>query len=115
MNKLFVYGIFLSDSNRIAYGMRNPCYDAVLDYATYGGCIVTAYKQEDTGLSLTGLVVDVDPDRWGDIDRLEGSYDREIITTVNGVQAYIYAGRDFYGERESSTASGENAQAQSVR
>ena len=58
-SKLFVYGIFLDESTRNRYFMENPEYDTVKDFLTYGSRIVTAYKQEDCGLALTGLVVDM--------------------------------------------------------
>jgi hypothetical protein len=103
LNKLFVYGIFLSERQRAAYGMSNPQYATVLDYATFGGGIVTAYKQADIGLSLTGLLVDVAPyemrehgmrDNWKALDALEYGYERILITTTDGVKAYMYAGKE---------------------
>lgn len=95
MNRLFVYGIFLSESQRARYGMTNPQYATVKNYVTYGDQIVTAYKQENAGLALTGLLVDVDPEHWDRIDRLEGGYVRTVITTTGGEQAYMYAGKEY--------------------
>lgn len=91
MNKLFVYGIFLDEYMREKYGMTNPKYATVPDYATFGGGIVMAYKIPDNRLSLTGLLVDMNPDNWEELDRLEGGYRRIKITTGSGEQAYMYA------------------------
>lgn len=93
-NRLFVYGIFLDERTRQAYGMSDPEYDTVLDYTTYGHHIVTAYKQKKSGLALTGLVVEVDPKRWADIDRLEAGYDRIKVKTTSGVTSWMYAGKE---------------------
>lgn len=94
MNRLFVYGIFLSQHNRDAYGMTNPRYDTVLDYATFGYNIVQAEKlDERLGLALSGLVVDVDPSYWDSIDNLETGYERITIETTSKVKAYMYARR----------------------
>jgi gamma-glutamylcyclotransferase (GGCT)/AIG2-like uncharacterized protein YtfP len=94
MNKLFVYGIFLDERNRQYYGMSNPSYDTVADYATYGGEIVAAYHQPNAGLALTGLVVNIDPARWPELDRLEGGYTRREVTTLRGERVYMYEGKD---------------------
>lgn len=108
MNRLFVYGIFLDEDMRRSYGMSNPRYATVLDYATYGKGIVTAYRQVGAGLSLTGLLVDVpaktqwqdannvwhEDDNWLDLDRLELNYKRIIIKTTDGDEAYMYAGKE---------------------
>ena len=93
MNKLFVYGIFLSEHNRLAYGMANPVYATVKDYITVGNVIVQAIKVPSIGAALTGLVVDVDPTRWGDIDSLEAGYARVIIKTTDGQFAYMYTAK----------------------
>lgn len=96
-NKLFVYGIFLGERMRDSYGMTNPTYATVRGYATFGNHIVQATHiegSEEVGLELTGLVVDVDPDRWHDVDRLEAGYDREVITTSHNEQAYIYVSKE---------------------
>lgn len=95
--KLFVYGIFLGESMRAHYGMRNPEYATVHDFVTVGNQIVEAVYTPTTTpgrwnrLCLTGLLVDYDPTRWEGLDRLEGGYDRIIITTTNGTRAYMYA------------------------
>lgn len=91
INQLFVYGIFLDERNRKTYGMSNPRYETVEGYATKGGHIVTAYPTE--GYTLTGLVVDVDPRYWGYIDMLEAHYDRAVVKTTSGTDAYMYVGR----------------------
>lgn len=103
MNRLFVYGIFLDELRRGRYAMSNPEYDTVRDYVTYGDHIVTAYHQPRRGLALTGLTVDVNPyelgergeliDTWARLDRLEGGYERKVITTTTGVEAYMYVGK----------------------
>ena len=89
LNKLFVYGIFLGEDNRKAFGMSNPRYTVVRNYATepVGGSIVTAVPLK--GYNLTGLYVDVDPTNWEDIDRLEGGYDRIKVDTLLG-KAWMY-------------------------
>lgn len=91
MSKLFVYGIFLDAHNRSRYGMANPQYATVLDYATFGHHIVQAQHIPDCGLSLTGLLVDMDDQRWEPLDALEHGYDRIQVTTTSGEQAYMYA------------------------
>lgn len=88
--KLFVYGIFLSEYNRQAYGMTNPEYATVKDYATFGGYIVQAVHIPESGLSLTGLLVTPNEEQWGRVDALEAAYDRVIITTTDGDRAYMY-------------------------
>ena len=93
--------------------MENPEYDTVKDFLTYGSRIVTAYKQEDCGLALTGLVVDMPSyiykgneaiDNWARLDALEGGYHRIKVKTVRGVEAYMYAGEN-YGAQESNSVS----------
>jgi len=91
-DKLFVYGIFLDAGNRAAYGMTNPQYETVKGYMTIGGRIVQAVQVSDERASLTGLLVDVDPEYWGILDQLETGYDRITVTTTGGVEAYMYAG-----------------------
>lgn len=95
MNRLFVYGIFLSEYNRNAYGMSNPEYTTVRDYLTTGGVIATAHKCIDAGLVLTGLTVDVNPLAWESIDALEQGYNRVRVVTTNNESVYMYAGEDF--------------------
>lgn len=92
-NRLFVYGIFLGQGCRDAYGMSNPEYATVLDYATFGGSIVEAYRIPDYGLSLTGLTVDVDPECWRRLDALEAGYTRKKVTTTDGEEVYMYVGK----------------------
>jgi gamma-glutamylcyclotransferase (GGCT)/AIG2-like uncharacterized protein YtfP len=92
-NKLFVYGIFLDEYMRTQYGMKNPQYATVLDYATYGHYIVKAYYAKGYNLALTGLLVDMNPELWEQLDNLEASYDRVLVTTTNSVQAYMYTAR----------------------
>lgn len=93
-DKLFVYGIFLDQSNREAYGMSNPRYATVKGYATvakYGNIVEAVDFGIDT-IALTGLTVDVDPTYWASLDRLEGGYDRIEVATSNG-NAWMYAAR----------------------
>lgn len=95
INKLFVYGIFLDQRNRNAWGMSNPAYDTVANYVTFGSTIVEALPVAGGhGVALTGLLVDVDPEYWLDIDRLEAGYDRKLVTTISGERAYMYVGKD---------------------
>lgn len=91
LNKLFVYGIFLDQDNRTAYGMSDPEYATVLNYITLGNRIVQAVPvSPNVGASLTGLLVTVEPRMWPKIDRLEYGYDRiEVVTTTNQ-RAYMY-------------------------
>lgn len=96
-NKLFVYGIFLGEGMRNSYGMTSPQYATIPGYATFGSHIVQATHiedSEDMGLELTGLVVEVDPERWEDIDRLEAGYDRDVVTTSRGEKTYIYVSKE---------------------
>jgi gamma-glutamylcyclotransferase (GGCT)/AIG2-like uncharacterized protein YtfP len=92
INRLFVYGIFLDAHNRLAYGMSNPCYTTVNGWATVGSGIVQAVKAPYE-YALTGLIVDVDPTQWESLDRLEGGYQRILVTTVDNEWAYMYAER----------------------
>lgn len=106
--RLFVYGIFLDEDNRINYYMTDPEYATVLDYCTYGDGIVEAVHCPGRGLSLTGLLVDVPSfvfdkygksvDVWEGLDRLEAAYNREIVTTSYGEQVYMYVGKEGMGE-----------------
>ena len=94
MDRLFVYGIFLGQRMRDSYGMTNPQYATVPGYATFGDHIVQAVKIDGAPhLALTGLTVDVDPEQWERIDRLEGGYVRREVTTDNGEQVYMYTAR----------------------
>lgn len=93
LNSLFVYGIFLSRAMRKAYGMSNPNYSTVADYATFGRDIVQAVHIPKQGLGLTGLVVEVDPARWEDIDRLEDGYDRVKVKTNADKEVWMYAAK----------------------
>lgn len=95
MNKLFVYGIFLDEKNRQRYGMSNPRYATVKDYATWGNYIVTAKHQSGAGLALTGLLVDIEPEAWPRLDALEAGYDREEVDVLGLGKAYMYVGKDF--------------------
>jgi hypothetical protein len=121
-NKLFVYGIFLDKYNRRNYGMENPEYAVVEDYATYsvGGHIVEARPCK--GAALTGLLVKVTPfyldrrnkikDQWRDIDALEWAYDKIVVTTTLGDKAYMYVGKEESEEQgRVNTASSQASQA----
>lgn len=97
LTKLFVYGIFLDKSSRDGYGMSNPHYATVKDYTTLGwgdGYIVQAKYVPGCNLALTGLLVEMNPYRWGPLDKLEAGYDRIIVTTTSGEEAYMYAERN---------------------
>ena len=108
MDKLFVYGIFLDEATRKSYNMQNPQYATVADYATWGSHIVTAHQLSGGNLALTGLLVDMPRtilqgnklvDNWARLDMLEGGYKRIKVKTVQGDDAYMYAGRSFDGEK----------------
>lgn len=92
-DKLFVYGIFLSQRTRDGYGMKNPVYAVVPDYTTVhrGGSIVKAVKVLDAGLGLTGLLVDLPIENWEKLDDLEHGYERIKVKTIDGEEAYMYA------------------------
>lgn len=91
-DKLFVYGIFLDEYCRDAYGMSNPRYTTVKGYSTVGGSIVSAVKDEK--YTLTGLEVDINPRAWKALDRLEGGYDRVKVKTTDGIEVYMYVGKE---------------------
>lgn len=108
--RFFVYGIFLGQSMRQAYGMTVVGYDTVRNYITVGDHIVQACKVDgEVGASLTGLVVDV-PERFKSpvtnmerdnierLDALEGGYDRVQVVTTSGVKCWMYAEREFNRE-----------------
>lgn len=92
-NVLFVYGIFLNQTQRTAYGMSNPRYATIADYATFGEGIVQAFHIPNSNLGLTGLVVDVDPARWKELDRLESGYTRVKVKTNSGLECWMYVGK----------------------
>lgn len=92
-NRLFVYGIFLGQRMRDSYGMTNPQYATVPGYATFGNHIVQAAPVDAKNLALTGLTVDVDPEEWEAIDRLEGGYDRALVTTDSNEKVYMYVAK----------------------
>lgn len=98
MNRLFVYGIFLGESLRPAFGMSNPRYETVPGFITVGGRIVEAIRVPNDEIALTGLVVDVDPVYWGRIDELESGYDRIIVQTSSNESVYMYAKRGTNGQ-----------------
>lgn len=83
MSKLFVYGIFLNKDSRERFNMTNPEYCTVRGYATKGGQIVSAVK--DDRYTLTGLLVDIPDDMWGNLDSLERGYDRIVVETTSDV------------------------------
>lgn len=96
MNRLFVYGIFLSQGMRYQYGMTVIDYAVVPDYITTSkyGDIVEATRVNGVKAALTGLLVEVPEDKWEGLDQLEAGYDRVVVTTIMGDQAYMYAKPD---------------------
>lgn len=94
MDSLFVYGIFLDEKRRLEYGMSNPRYRTVPGYITVGNQIVQAVKVDNDAIALTGLLVDIDPSYWSRLDDLEGGYDRVVITTTYGEEAYMYVTKE---------------------
>lgn len=97
MNDLFVYGIFLDQYNRDNYGMYNAQYTTVLDYITVGDRIVEAKYMPNIGASLTGLMVQVDPRYWEELDYLERGYDRIRVVTITGHKVWMYAQKGTVG------------------
>ena len=94
MNKLFVYGIFLDEFNRQAYGMSNPKYATVKHYVTVGHHIVAAVPvDKSNNCALTGLLVDMNPKGWDKLDSLEGDYDRIEIETTDREKAFMYVAK----------------------
>ena len=89
-NRLFVYGIFLDEHNRQEYGMTNPRYETVPGYITVGSRIVQAVEVGEPSIALTGLTVDMNPEGWERLDRLEGGYDRKIVQTTSGEMVNMY-------------------------
>lgn len=92
MDRLFVYGIFLDEDNRAHYGMSMPEYAVIPDFLTVErfSSIVEAIYAPGLGISLTGLLCDIDPEYWERLDQLEAGYDRIIVTTVDGDDCYMY-------------------------
>lgn len=105
-NKLFVYGIFLSEGMRKDFGMTNARFATVKGYATVGvpgslGNIVEAIRVSKD-FYLSGLIVDVPPkvitpqgvmSNWERLDRLEGSYDRKMVTTAEYDKCWMYVAK----------------------
>lgn len=91
-DKLFVYGIFLGEKLRNMYGMSNPRYGVIRGLTTIllGGNIVGAYRVENEDIALTGLIVDVNPTYWQEIDDLERGYTRTEAITESGERVWIY-------------------------
>lgn len=96
MERLFVYGIFLDEDSRLAYGMRYPQYATVRGYATVeaigSGYIVEAIKVSES-FCLTGLLVYVPSSNLRMLDALEGAYDRERVQTTSGVDCWMYVAK----------------------
>lgn len=95
-NRVFVYGIFLGEAMRNAYGMTNPVYTTVPGYITVGEHIVQATPVNNPRIALTGLVVDLDPTHWERLDALEGGYDRTLVKTDKGEHVYMYTAPENY-------------------
>lgn len=91
IEKLFVYGIFLDETNRENYGMENPSYDTVRGFITIGDYIVRAVPSTILGASLTGLLVDVPTRNFQRIDILETGYARIKVQTSSGIEAFMYS------------------------
>jgi hypothetical protein len=107
LDRLFVYGIFLDESKREQYGMYSPYYATVEGYATvglgYGNIIVEAIPVREGNFVLTGMIVRVatrgtnifgmQVNSWAMLDALEAGYKRELITTTEGEEAWMYVAR----------------------
>lgn len=96
VNRLFVYGIFLNEDNRAVYNMTNPRYAVVKGYKTVfiqPPKVIGAVKSTSTDV-LSGLLVNIDPRYWRAIDMLEQGYDRILIRTTLGEEAYMYVEKE---------------------
>lgn len=91
IEKLFVYGIFLSEINRKLYSMENASYDTVKGFITVGSRIVKAISTDTLNACLTGLLVDIPTKKLPALDALESGYDRIKVKTTSGFEAYMYA------------------------
>lgn len=102
VEKLFVYGIFLADYNRQRYGMEDPSYETVPGYITVGGHIVQAVPSDVEGASLTGLLVSIPRRNLPNLDMLEAGYDRVIVKTTGGFDAFMYVRPQYELENHST-------------
>lgn len=111
--RLFVYGIFLGEGMREAYGMTSRGYATVKDYITVGEHIVQARRVDpEMNAALTGLVVDVPPtmprpygasgvvDNIKRLDELETGYDRVMVHTTSGQECQMYVERERSEDRQ---------------
>lgn len=103
--RLFVYGIFLDEDRRQHYGMSNPRYTTIPGFITVGKGIVQAVRVQDKSIALTGVSVDMDADRWGPLDALEGGYDRIKVKDDKGEELFMYARHEQGVENFSTYAS----------
>lgn len=100
-HRLFVYGIFLGETTRQYYGMTDPQYAVVKNYATYarnGHIVEAAQVDPSCNAAMAGLVVTVDPKKWDQIDALERDYDRKLVTTTSNQHVYMYVSKEKYAE-----------------
>lgn len=100
-DQLFVYGIFLGEKMRARYNMTDAHYDTVPDFVTFGDFIVQAVPvDKGIGVQLTGLVVDIDPAEWKEVDALKAGYERIVVETSTHGAAYMYAAKGTLAELE---------------
>lgn len=92
MDKLFVYGIFLGDNQRVAFGMVNPRYAVVHGYKTVRIAQDIVEAVRDDGADLTGLLVDIPRAYLDDLDSLERGYTRVKEKTLRGEKCWMYVG-----------------------
>lgn len=104
MEKLFVYGIFLSQNTRDAYYMVGHRYATVQGYVTVGKQIVQAVKTDNPSVALTGVITEIHPDHWARVDRLEAGYDRIRVKTTDNEEVWMYAEPKRYREVQESDA-----------
>jgi len=70
--------------------MEDPIYETVPGYITVGGHIVQAVPSDVEEASLTGLLVSIPARNLPNLDMLEAGYDRVIVKTTGGVDAFMY-------------------------
>jgi len=98
VNRLFVYGIFLSERTGSIYDFKYVGYGIVRDMATQAnGSSSIVQAVPAPGLALTGLIVEVPEEKWDRLDRLEHGYKRIWVHTSEGL-AWMYASEECEGE-----------------
>lgn len=94
MDKLFVYGIFLSEKARNSWNMTNPEYAVVHGYKTVCKQLDIVEAIPDEEADLTGLLVEITPYGWESLDQMESGYDRIEVETTLGEACYMYVRKE---------------------